>query len=107
MSKMSNMSEQKIVQIGLSGLVDSWPMIKTWNSLPNDILFEIGLAIIESESHENCGKLVYLSREIDERIDEILGYDESLYYTRTGSGYVYDDCLHAQYGELDSIMTID
>jgi hypothetical protein len=101
---MSNLSETKIVQIGLKALVDAWPMIKTWNSLPNWALLEIGLAVIES--NEDWGKLVYLSREVDKMIDERLEYDPDLYYTRTGRGYVYDDGAHAQYGQLDSIMTV-
>lgn len=104
---MCNMSKTKIVQIGLKALVSSWPMIKNWASLPNDMLLEIGLAIIESESREYWGKLVYLSREVDRLIDEKLQYDSSLYYTRTGRGYVYDDGAHAQYGQLDSIMTVN
>ena len=98
-----NLSKQKIIQIGLTALVDAWPM-KTWNDLPNDALLEIGLAVIES--NEDCGKLVYLSRNVDKMIDEKLEYDESLYYTRSGRGYVYDDGAHAQYGELSSILTV-
>ena len=98
------MSRTKIIQIGLKGLVDKWPMIKNWSTLPNSVLFEIGLAIIESE--ERWGDSIYLPRDIDYMVDERLGYNEDLYYTRTGKGYVYDDGLHAQYGELDSIMTI-
>jgi len=101
---MNNLSEQKIIQIGLKALVDTWPMIKTWNSLPNWALLEIGLAVIES--NEEWGKLVYLSRNVDKMIDEKLQFDESLYYTRTGKGFVYDDGAHAQYGELNSILTI-
>ena len=103
---MCNMSEQKVIQIGLKALVDAWPMIKTWNSLPNWALYEIGLAIIESESRESWGKMIYLSREIDRMIDEKLEYNEELYYTRVGKGYIYDDGAHAQYGELSSIMTV-
>jgi hypothetical protein len=79
-------------------------MIKTWNSLPNWALLEIGASIIESE--ECWGKMVYLSREVDRMIDERLEYDPELYYTRSGRGYVYDDGAHAQYGELSSIMTV-
>lgn len=104
---MSNNSETKIVQIGLTALCESWPMIKNWSTLPNDTLFQIGLAIIDSDSKEYWGDLIYLPREIDQMIDEKLQYDSSLYYTRTGKGYVHDDGLHAQYGELDSIMTVN
>ena len=100
-----NLSEQKIVQIGLKALVDAWPM-KTWNDLPNWALLEIGLAVIESESRERWGDLIYLPRHIDRLVDEILGYDPELYYTRSGRGYVYDDGLCAVRGELISIMTI-
>ena len=79
-------------------------MIKNWSTLPNDVLFEIGLAIIKSNEH--WGKLVYLPREIDKLIDKRLNYNEDLYYTRVGRGYVYDDGLHCQYGSIDSILTI-
>jgi hypothetical protein len=103
---MNNLSEQKIIQIGLKALVDAWPSIKTWSTMPNWALLEIGLAVIESESKESWGKLIYLSREVDQMIDNILEYDPELYYTRTGKGYVYDDGAHAQYGELSSIMTV-
>ena len=100
-------SEQKIIQIGLKALVDAWPTKKKyWSTLPNWALLEIGLAVIESESRESWGKLVYLSREVDQMIDNILEYDPELYYTRSGRGYVYDDGAHAQYGELSSIMTV-
>ena len=99
------MSKQKIVQTGLKALVDAWPMIKTWNTLPNWALYEIGLAVIES--NEYWGKPVYLPREVDKMIDEKLEYNEELYYTRVGKGYVYDDGAYAQYGQLDSIMTIE
>jgi hypothetical protein len=104
---MSNMSEMKIVQTGLKALVDRWPMIKTWSVLPNSVLFAIGKAVNKSNSSEYWGKLIYLPRYIDHMVDEMLGYDEDLYYTRTGKGYVYDDGLHAQYGDLDSIMTLN
>lgn len=103
---MSNMSEMKIVQVGLNALVRTWPMIKTWSVLPNSVLFAIGKAVIKSNSSEYWGKLVYLPRHIDHMVNEMLEYDESLYYTRIGRGYVHDDGLHAQYGEIDSIMTI-
>lgn len=101
-----NLSETKIVQIGLTALVDAWPTKKKyWSTLPNWALLEIGHAVIESE--EKWGKLIYLSREVDQMIDERLEYDPDLYYTRTGKGYVYDDGAHAQYGELSSIMTLN
>ena len=102
---MLNISKTKLVQIGLKSLCDRWPMIKTWSNLPNDMLLEIGLAVIESE--ESWGEMVYLPKKISKIIDEYLGYDKNLYYTRVGRGYVYDDGFHAQYGELESIMTID
>lgn len=103
---LSNLSDQKLVQIGLKALVDAWPTKKKkWAALPNWALLEVGLAVIESE--ENWGKLVYLSREVDQMIDNILEYDPDLYYTRTGKGYVYDDGAHAQYGEMSSIMTLN
>lgn len=98
------MSRTKLVQTGLKALVSTWPMIKTWANLPNSALLEIGLAIIESNEH--WGKLVYLSRDVDKMIDEKLEYNEELYYTRTGRGYVYDDGLHALDGELESFMTL-
>jgi hypothetical protein len=102
---LSNLSEKKLIKIGLKALCERWPSIKTWSTMPNWALLEIGASIIESE--ENWGKLVYLSREVDRMIDEKLEYNEELYYTRVGKGYVYDDGAHAQYGELDSIMTLN
>jgi hypothetical protein len=104
---MNNLSEQKIIQIGLKALVDAWPSKKkNWPTLPNWALFAIGKAVIKSNSPEYWGKLIYLSREVDQMIDNILEYDPELYYTRSGRGYVYDDGAHAQYGELSSIMTV-
>ena len=104
---MCNLSETKIIQIGLKALCESWPTIKNWSTLPNWALFAIGKAVIKSNSSEYWGKLVYLSREVDQMIDNILEYDPELYYTRSGRGYVYDDGVHAQYGELSSIMTLN
>jgi hypothetical protein len=101
------MSRTKIIQTGLRALCERWPMVKNWSTLPNDVLYQIGLAVIESESRESWGKPVYLSREIDQIIDNRLEYNEDLYYTRTGKGFVYDDGAHAQYGELSSIMTLN
>ena len=101
-----NLSKQKIVQVGLTALIDAWPTIKTWANLPNGVLLEIGLAVIESESRERWGDLIYLSREVDQKIDNILGYDQELYSTRSGRGYVQDDGLCAIRGDLISIMTI-
>ena len=104
----SNLSKTKIVQIGLTALVDAWPT-KKWAALPNWALLEIGLAVIKSESKKSWGKLIYLSREVDQLIDNILEYDPSLYYTRTRKRYryMYDDGAHAQFGEMSSIMTLN
>ena len=99
------MNRTKIIQTGLRALCERWPSIKTWANLPNDVLLEIGLAVIESS--EDCGKLVYLSRNVDKMIDEKLQFDESLYYTRSGRGFVYDDGAHAIDGRLESFMTIN
>jgi hypothetical protein len=99
------MNRTKIIQTGLRALCERWPSIKTWANLPNDALLEIGLAVIES--NEEWGKLVYLSRNVDKMIDEKLQFDESLYYTRTGNGYVHGDGLHAIYGGLESFITIN
>ena len=106
---LSNLSDQKLVQIGLKALVDAWPTKKkNWSTLPNWALLEVGHAVIESESKKSWGKLIYLSREVDQLIDNILEYDPSLYYTRTGGkGYMYDDGAHARFGEMGSIMTLN
>ena len=100
----SNLSKMKLIQIGLLSLCERWPM-KSWASLPNNILLEIGLAVVESKSR--YGDLIYLPKEIDQIIDNMLEYDENLYYTRSGRGFVYDDGLHALNGELESFMTIN
>jgi hypothetical protein len=105
---MSNLSEQKLIQVGLKALVDAWPT-KNWSTLPNWALLEIGHAVIESESKKSWGKLIYLSREVDQMINNILEYDPELYYTRTRKvyRYMYDDGAHAQFGEMSSIMTLN
>jgi hypothetical protein len=106
----SNLSKQKITQIGLTALVDAWPTKRRyWSTLPNWALLEIGLAVIKSESKKSWGKLIYLSREVDQMIDNILEYDPELYYTRTRKSYayMYNDGAHAQFGEMSSIMTLN
>lgn len=103
---MNMKSKTKMIQNGLKALCLQFPRVRNWNNLSNEMLYQIELTRIESVEKG----LIYLPREIEERVNKML---ESQYYEeiqRSISHYVengidyLNETLCCQYGVLDTIL---
>jgi hypothetical protein len=99
------MSKTKLIQSSLAALCEMGPKVKTWANLPNDMLYQIGLARIESMQKG----IIYLPREIEEKVNEMLEshYHDEIQRSRSHyieNGISLDETLYCQYGVLDSIL---
>ena len=99
------MNRTKIIQTGLRALCEMAPRVKTWANLPNDMLYQIGLARIESREKG----LIYLPEKIEKKVNEMLESRYSKEMQRSRSHYIengisLDKTLYCQYGVLDTIL---
>jgi hypothetical protein len=100
-----SVSKTKLIQSSLAALCEMGPKVKTWANLPNDMLYQIGLARIESREKG----LIYLPREIEERVNGLLKTQYHDKMQRSISHYnenniSTDNSLYCQYGILGSIL---
>ncbi len=99
------MSRTKIIQSALEALCLQFPKVKTWSTLPNSVLYQTGLTMIESREKG----LISLPREIEEKVNEMLESHYSKEMQRSRSHYIengisLDKTLYCQYGVVDTIL---
>lgn len=102
---MTKMSRTKLIQTTLAALCEKWPRVKTWSTLPNDILFEIELARIQSIEKGN----INLPERIEKKVNEMLEtqYHDEIQRSRSHyieNGISLDETLYCQYGVVDTIL---
>lgn len=100
-----SVSKTKMIQNGLKALCLQFPKVRNWSTLPNDMLYQIELTRLKSIDKG----LVYLPREIEERVNGLL---KTRYYDTMMRSIAHynennistDNSLCCQYGILDSIL---